>query len=253
MCRSTVSSMATPTLAPSTTLIGTDGSVSAPPLSVGSLGAGSITYGTATTGTLDTAKLRVGAPPRRPILVGFSGRLRSGKDTAAQVLIRGGFHHGSFARAIYDFMYALNPAVAITDDPADGWRRLAELVDEIGWEDAKDHYPEVRALLQRAGTEAGRNVLGEHVWVEAAMRNLPQGADVAFTDCRFPNEGDAIRVYGGIVIRVERPSLPEPGPDAHPSETAMDGYDFDATVVNDGTVTDLHTQVLSAVLSTARR
>lgn len=222
-------------------------------ISHGTITAGSLTTENITLGQLDTAKLRVGAPPRRPLLVGFSGRLRSGKDTAAQVLIRGGFHHASFARAIYDLVYALNPAVAISDEPVDGWRRLAELVDEIGWEDAKDHYPEVRALLQRAGTEAGRKVLGEHVWVEAAMHNLPQYTDVVFTDVRFPNEAGAIRARNGIVIRVERPSLPEPGPDAHPSETAMDGYDFDATVVNDGTVADLHAQVMFALAFTARR
>ena len=193
-------------------------------------------------------------PPRR-LIVGLSGRLRSGKDTAAQVLIGSGFSRESFAAALKEFMYAVNPLVPVSTNlhghpiPTEHVR-LAVLVDEIGWERAKDTHPEVRALLQRCGTEAGRGVLGEQVWVNAAMNRLPAG-DVVFTDVRFPNEAAAIRNVGGVVIRVERPGLPNT--DAHPSETAMAQYPFDATVVNDSTVADLHTRLLFAVLTSARR
>ena len=179
--------------------------------------------------------------PRMSLIIGFSGRLRSGKDTAATPLIASGWHHASFAAALKDFTVAVNPLVP--NEAGNRFYRLAELVKHYGWERTKDEFPEARALLQRVGTEAGRDVLGQDVWVDAAMERLPKGVDAVFTDCRFPNEAAAIQARGGIVIRVERPSLPEPGPDAHPSETALDDFDFDATIRNTGTVADLHAAV----------
>lgn len=183
------------------------------------------------------------------MLIGFSGRLRSGKDTAAAPLIAAGWHHASFARALKAFTYALNPIVPLTHG---GYGRLSLVIDAVGWEAAKDDYPEVRALLQRCGTEAGRAVLGDDVWVRAALDRLPEG-DVVFTDVRFTNEADAIRAAGGVVVRVDRPSLPAPGPDTHPSETALDGYDFDHTVVNDSTIPDLHSAIAKFIEARTRR
>lgn len=183
------------------------------------------------------------------MIVGFSGYLRSGKDTAAQALIEDGFEHRSFAKALKDMAYNLNPIVEVrgVTPPL----RLAGLVDAIGWERAKDNYPEIRALLQRMGTDAGRKVLGEDIWVDTAMRGVERtGHNVVFTDVRFPNEADAIRDHGGMVIRVLRlggfdPTGQRIAP--HPSETALDGYDFDAWIYNNSTVEDLHRTVRKVV------
>lgn len=179
--------------------------------------------------------------PTPRLIVGFSGYLRSGKDTAGNVLTEGhDFTKASFAAKLKDFLYALNPLIppAYAGSPHP---RLAPVVDAYGWEAAKDKFPEIRALLQRCGTDAGRKVLGANVWVDAAIRDLPDG-DVVFTDVRFLNEALAIRGAGGVVVRVDRPGF-EPGPDAHESETALDGFDFDHTIVNDGRVEDLRATV----------
>lgn len=178
------------------------------------------------------------------LIVGFSGYLRSGKDTAGSALAADGFHHASFAAKLKAFVYALNPIVPHTGIDY----RLATLVDAYGWERCKDRYPEVRTLLQRCGTDAGRRVLGEDVWVDAVMSDLPAEQDVVFTDCRFPNEARAIQAAGGFVIRVNRPGY-EPGPDAHESETSLDGYPFDFTIVNGRTVEALHAQVRSLMVT----
>ena len=175
------------------------------------------------------------AAPRRVIL-GFTGVLRSGKDSAAAALLEDGATRVSFADVIRDFLYRLNPAVVhhgVT-------YRLALLVDALGWEVFKDTYPEVRALLQRCGTDAGRKVLGDDVWVNAAMAGLPPG-DVVVSDVRFPNEADAIRAGGGFIVRVERPGYTAPE-GAHASETAMDGYPHDYAIHNGGTLEQLHEQ-----------
>ena len=181
------------------------------------------------------------------MIVGFSGYLRSGKDTAAQALIEDGFEHRSFAKALKDMAYALYPIVEVrgVTPPL----RLAGVVDALGWERAKDAYPEIRALLQRLGTDAGRKVLGEDIWVDTAMRGVERtGHNVVFTDVRFPNEADAIKDRGGMVIRVTRlGTAPVSAAEVHPSETALDGYEFDAWINNNGTVEQLHNEVRYAV------
>jgi len=167
------------------------------------------------------------------ILIGVSGRKRHGKDTfAARLVEHHGFTRVAFADPMRQMALALDPIIS------EGWR-LSALVEAFGWEEAKAN-PEVRRTLQRLGTEAGRGVLGDGIWVDTAMRHARKlGGRVAFTDCRFPNEADAIRDAGGQVIRVNRPAFPDDG-DPHPSETALDRYPFDDLVLNDGTVDDLH-------------
>lgn len=196
------------------------------------------------------------------MIVGFSGYLRSGKDTAAQALIADGYEHRSFAKALKDMAYNLNPIIATrevwNEDGPDRWRtevlRLQAVVDECGWEMAKDRFSEIRALLQRMGTDAGRKVLGENIWVNTALRGLSNinriaaadDPDVVFTDVRFPNEADGIAALGGLVIRINRPGF-EPGPDAHISETALDDYPFDVVIDNTGGIDDLYRAVRAAV------
>jgi hypothetical protein len=50
------------------------------------------------------------------------------------------------------------------------------------------------------------------------------------TDCRFPNEAQAIKDKGGIIIRIDRPGIKPVN--AHPSETALDNWDFDHKIAN---------------------
>lgn len=54
------------------------------------------------------------------------------------------------------------------------------------------------------------------------------------TDVRFPNEADAIRDAGGVLIRLVRPSAGQG--DAHPSETALDDYVENYRLSNTGTL-----------------
>lgn len=186
-------------------------------------------------------------PP--PLIIGFTGYLRSGKDTAGAVLRDAyGFHHASFAAKLKDFLYRLDPPIRPATAPGQNGPYLLSLrtvVDAVGWEEAKDAYPDVRPLLQRCGTDAGRDVLGEDVWVDAVMDALPD-ADVTFTDCRFPNEADAIKDAGGYLVRVIRPGF-EPGPDAHPSETSLDHYPHDLCLANDSTLDAFRARVAAAL------
>lgn len=187
-------------------------------------------------------------------IIGLSGYARSGKDTAAEYLVREhGFTRIAFADALRDALYALNPTLDIiwiednsfafpVSRPKPKRVRVAELVDIQGWEKAKTDElfgEEVRSLLQRLGTDVGRALLGDNVWVDIALRKMldPNGSYV-FTDVRFPNEAEALRKAGARMWRIERPGF---GPvNGHPSETALDGCEFDLTIGNDADVEFFH-------------
>ncbi|MFF9095710.1 hypothetical protein ACF1AX_21600 [Streptomyces sp. NPDC014802] len=175
------------------------------------------------------------------LVIGLAGYARSGKNEAAEALIQYGWTQAAFADKLKDFLYALDPL--IPGHWGAGNLRLRKLVDATGWDYAKTTYPEVRALLQRAGTEAGRKVLGASVWVDALFREHADASALVITDVRFPNEARAVSEQGGVLIRVERPGT-GPARDragrVHESEVALDGWAFDHTLVNDGSVRDLH-------------
>jgi hypothetical protein len=85
------------------------------------------------------------------------------------------------------------------------------------WEVLKEDCPEIRGLLQRMGTEVGRQMFGEQVWINKAMEIAEREDNVVFSDVRFHNEADAILRAGGRLWRVTRPGV---GPvNSHASRT----------------------------------
>lgn len=169
------------------------------------------------------------------MILGLSGYAGAGKDEFARRLVDGhGWRRVSFADKVRAFLYALDPTV----HSMDGARPLSEVVDAVGWQQAKQ-MPEVRGLLQRLGVDAARRTLGNDVWVNAALGGLEPGRYVV-TDVRFVNEAQAIVDRGGKIARVARPGC---GPvNGHRSETEMDEWPWDLTIPNAGTVDDLHEQ-----------
>lgn len=182
--------------------------------------------------------------PRK--MLGLSGYAGSGKDTAAAELIyNNDYTRVSFADKLRAFALAVNPLIPIWPAEYDAeeqemchpleYVRLRYFLNAMcdgDWTVAKRNI-EVRALLQRIGTDAGRKVLHENVWVDAVMGDLPDGP-LVFTDTRFPNEAQAIRDAGGYLVRVSRPGVD--AVNAHESETALDGWDFDAALINESTL-----------------
>lgn len=172
--------------------------------------------------------------------IGLSGYARSGKDTVAGILIDEGWTRFAFADKLKLAVRKLNPIVDL-----DGWSdvpiTLEEAIAEVGLDAAKERYPEYRRLLQVMGTEVGRDMFGENFWVEQALRDVADDDLAVFTDCRFPNEAQAIKDRGGVVWRVTRPGF---GPiNGHASETSLDDWDFDGMVQNNGTLEDLKYKV----------
>lgn len=82
-----------------------------------------------------------------------------------------------------------------------------------------------REVMQFVGTDFFRGLYPD-VWADSTIRRVQtEGSAFAIiTDCRFPNEVEAIQKAGGKVIRLTRNG---DGPDAHLSETALDKENFD--------------------------
>lgn len=89
-------------------------------------------------------------------------------------------------------------------------------------------------LLQWWGTEFRRTYFGQDYWIKKCFAGIPTNLDVAMiTDVRFTDEADAVKRRGGYTINVQR--LREDGtqyfsddrPVDHPSETQLDGYNWD--------------------------
>ena len=187
-------------------------------------------------------------------VIGFAGHAQHGKDTAAQALVNEfGFKTVAFADPVRRGLLALDPYVECSYLVYKGmhesglpvpncYERLSDLVRRHGWDVVKK-LPEVRRLMQRYGTEAGRDIHGYDCWVNLMDSWLDDAkGDIAITDVRFDNEADLIHEFGGYVYYIFRPQY-DNGLSAHRSEP--ESFEWaDKTILNTGTVNDLQSKVI---------
>jgi hypothetical protein len=85
-----------------------------------------------------------------------------------------------------------------------------------------------RVLMQTLGTEWGRQMISDQIWLWAMTRAIEKdhkGLDdneihfIIIDDCRFDNEADYVTKHGGIVIQLERLGVKYTG--EHSSESAL--------------------------------
>lgn len=188
-------------------------------------------------------------------IIGLSGFARSGKDEAAKVLVEEfGYTRVAFADKLREVLYELNPIVNvygyndINGLIGTGVVYLQEVINKYGWDGYKEtvYGDEIRRLLQRLGTEAGRKTLWDTIWIDAAFAGHPDDAKLVVSDARFYNEFDAIRARGGWILRIERDGV---GPaNDHASEMeAVDYSHFTAVVHNNGTLEEYREKIRQVV------
>lgn len=166
----------------------------------------------------------------RPILIGLTGRARSGKTTAAEHLARTYLlEQYAFADPLRDGLMAI-----FNLDPTDFEGDRKE--QPLGWLDCSP-----RQLMQSMGTEWARNTVHPDVWVKVAEQNLEYmtkalGAVLGFvvSDVRFENEAHLIRRRGGTVIHIGRNDAQAVNP--HISEAGIAVRQNDLILHNNGTV-----------------
>lgn len=165
-------------------------------------------------------------------LIGVAGRARSGKDEFTRGLVAQGYVRGAFADALKQVtaLIADEQLVNFTDDALkEGYCPSLKMTR--------------RAALQKVGA-GGREILHDGIWVERLLARVANNPKFAISDVRYPNEAQAIRALGGIVVVIERPdNVGLTGEAAaHSSEKPLPRELVDIYVNNDGTVEALHSQ-----------
>jgi hypothetical protein len=121
--------------------------------------------------------------------------------------------------------------------------RYSEVHEAVGYDESKK-IPEVRRLLQTLGTEVGRNLMGEDVWlnkvIEDTMLHWPK-QNVVVTGVRYPNELQGFKNSAARhsleSVWIERPGVK--AINAHSSDNTLSRSDFDMYCINSGTLEDL--------------
>lgn len=171
-----------------------------------------------------------------PRLIALAGRARSGKDTSADYFCRLGYARYSFAMPL---KWGLQRMLGLTVDHTDG--DLKELpVEPYG--------VSPRVMMQTIGTEWGRNLINENIWLLRAeqviaewLRDDPELKGVVLPDVRFENEASWVREQGGLIVHLERPGTTEVA--AHASESGIAPHQDDYLVLNDGSIDELNEQL----------
>jgi len=164
-------------------------------------------------------------------IIGLTGPAGSGKDLAASMLPA---RRIAFADAIYEGLAAMLgvPEYVLRD------RERKENPLPIG--------KSPRQLLQTLGTDWGRNLVSELIWLEVAFWRWEKATANGFPvivapDVRFANEARLIHDQGGEVWLIHRPDVAPVA--AHPSEAGIPLAMIDRLVVNSGTVDQLRERV----------
>lgn len=192
-------------------------------------------------------------PEKKLRVIGLCGLAGSGKDTVGNHLVKEwGYTRFAFADAVKEALLVFDPWIEVVPKTnhlmPSNMAKLSQLVEDEGWDVAKQR-PEVRQVLLDFGIKVGREYLGSrlscgNVWVDLAeeyiYKKLCEDPDIKFviTDVRFEDEGNLVKDFGGILVKVEREYSGLKGENAkHESEAVPFTPDF--TVVNNGSIRDL--------------
>ena len=193
------------------------------------------------------------------MIIGLVGYIGAGKGTVGELMHLHAYKQMSCAGALKD-----------TASTMFGWDRdllEGDTVESRVFREQKDEFWSKRfgydftprLALQRLGTEAGRDVFHQDIWIYALENRIRHHKNVVITDTRFPNEIEFIRSQGGVIVEVKRGETPEwyptakrenldpyhkgdmarMYPDIHVSEWAWIGQKVDFTINNSGSLNDL--------------
>lgn len=189
-------------------------------------------------------------------LIGISGKKGTGKNVVADLIkekVSVDYDLRAYADKLKD-MASVMLGVSVEDLNSQEFKKTplpdqwglgeefydnATDIDKMLYSHLVDNTLTPRDVLQMLGD----NTRGIHpnVWVNSMFSKWKESDQWIVTDVRFPNEFEAIKERGGIMIRVNRKTNSN---DYHPSEISLDNYkEFDHTIGNNGTMKQLNIAV----------
>jgi len=195
-------------------------------------------------------------------IIGVVGWIGSGKDTVADHLVsHHNFKRESFAGSLKDAVSAVfgwdRQLLEGATKEARAWR---EKVDQWWADRLQIENLTPRLVLQLWGTEVCRQNFHNDIWIASLEKKLDNAdTNIVISDCRFPNEVEAIHKMGGSVYWVQRGEKPPwyniakgasmgnakdleqiKALNIHASEWAWLNTNFDYIIDNNGTLEDLY-------------
>lgn len=160
-------------------------------------------------------------------ILAFAGRKQSGKSTGAEY-VKTVFEQQNKNKVckIYSFADPLKTGICmdifgLTYDQCYGSDEDKNTMTDLVW---NNEPLTARRAMEVIGTDICRS-LKNSVWVDATLNKIQRDdVDLAIIpDCRFPNEVDAIKNRGGLVIRLGL----DPFSSTSLSESALDQNNYD--------------------------
>lgn len=173
-------------------------------------------------------------------IIALSGRKQSGKTVCSDFLQQLLLSNGYSDVPIYNFADPLKEDICMnmfgltyeqcygSDDSKN------ELIDAY-WDNKQ---LTARDLMQLIGTDLFRK-LNNNIWVNALINRIKKNNHqmVIVSDCRFPNEIEAIKNNNGLVFRLSR----NPFNSEHTSEACLDKANYDwknfSAIINNDNMT----------------
>lgn len=153
--------------------------------------------------------LKLEAPDLKIKQISFASKL---KDISYQLYGWGGLKRGIYYETHRNMKEIMLPQLKLS--PRDIWIQLGNKMREIY----------------------------ENSWIDYALHSIK--ADILIvSDLRFPNEGEAILENDGIVVKINRPNIPQ-GTD--PAEIMLDSWadhQWNHIIENNGTLQDLNNEI----------
>ena len=189
--------------------------------------------------------------------IALVAKRKSGKSTVAEMLVRShGFTRMALAGPLKDSaVEMLNAWLAgqgVSRNAVRGRVIIRQSDKPITRDELEANKATFRPLLEWLGTTFGREYLRTpERWIEQFSEALPSDTRVVVDDMRQPNEADALRAMGFVIVRIERPEterLAELARCGEPmgvmaSERFIDQIEADAVIDNTGDLSHLEAQV----------
>lgn len=182
-----------------------------------------------------------------PIILGLTGYAGTGKDTVRAVLEELGYHGMAFADPIRDMIRMLLSGASIDEQYMDSRALKESEMPELG--------VSYRQLAQTLGTEWGRSqqpdfwlrIAGAHM-ADLTANATRQPVCFVLSDVRFADEADWIRQRGGMIWSINRAGVAPVRQHVSEDNIAQLVAGADRAIDNNGTLDDLRTTVLNALV-----
>lgn len=116
------------------------------------------------------------------------------------------------------------------------------------------HVQRQQQKQQQTSTSSNTGFNAVNHGFNAVNHGTTTSTGVVISDCRFPDEADAVRQLSMVVVRVVRPNIAKTTvASTHTSETLQKLIVPDLTIVNDGTLEQLYEKVESDLLPKIRQ